>query len=335
MADKAPETKDDDFVVKIIDDDQQIDLFDDGPAKPDTKADADAAQADDKPRKKAAKKADSDDALATLQKRYDDAQAAIEAEKRARLTAEKDAADRAAELAAARKEHHALEGNTIASQKDAAQAAADKLQADLSKAWEDGDYGKASELQRKLSRAEAMLLRLDEQEADYKERPTPEPEPAKKADTPTPPRAPSNVDEWLAQAQLPDRAKQFLRDHPEFAPVGKSKAKWHMLNAAHEEALEEGNSFDTDNYYNFLTKRLIDSDEDDGDDDDMADDREDNKRPAAPVSRGSAPNGQRGGTVVRAHRRHVEAAEFLGMPLKEYMESRANLIKQGLINEND
>lgn len=319
--DKEAEPKEDDLVVQIIEDDQ-IDLFDDAPAE--------KAAAPEKP-KKAAKKADSDDTVAVLKQRYE---ATIEAERQKTLAAEKRASEREAELEVSRKRQTEAEGDVISNAKAAAQSHLKQLKADLAKAHNDGEYEKLGDIHEALARTASVLLRLDNDEADYKERrEAPPAEKAdKKADTPVAPKTPTNVDEWLAEAKLPERAKKFFRDHPEFAPIGKSKAKWHMLMATHEEAVEEGIQFDTGDYYNFLTKRLIDDE-----DDDVADDTEsDDKRvPAAPVSRGAPTRGANGGNVVKAHRRHVEAAEFLGIPIKKYMENRAKLIAEGVMNEND
>jgi len=327
--DKEPETKDDDLVVQIIEDDQ-IDLFDDGPDKKPDKTDE---QETEKPRRKAAKKPDGDDAIAQLKRQLDEANAGIKAEKEARASEAAKRSEMERELADARKRGETAEGDAISNAKSAAQAEADKHQADLAKAWEDGDYAKASDIQRKLARAEAVLLHLDREEADYKERKETAPkEPEKKAEAPATPKTPTNVDEWLAEANLPERAKKFFRDHPEFAPVGKSKAKWYMLQAAHEEAVEEGIQFDTGDYYNFLGKRLINDEGDDVEDDTENDDK---RVPAAPVSRGAPTRGPNGGVVIKAKREWVEAAAEQGMSIKKYMEIRNKLIAEGVIKENE
>lgn len=315
--DKEIEDKTDDLVVQIVEDDQ-IDLFDDGPP----------AVTEPKP-KKTAKKADKSadaaaekDAVTLMKERYEAAQKLADEERAKRIAAEKAAEERAAEVVSARKETHELQGNSIASQKEAAQAAADKLQADLSKAWEDGEYAKASELQRKLSRAEAVLLRLDEQEADYKERP--EPEAVKKADTPSPASDPFEA--YIAN--MPPKMQAWFREHPEAA---KDEEINYKARAADIAARRAGLNASQDEYYNFVNKRLG-YDIEDEDDDDVDDDieKDDKRVPAAPVSRGkSTPGG--GGTVVRASKQEVEAAEFLGMSIKEYKEIQAQLKASGEI----
>lgn len=314
------ETKDDQFTLEIIDDTQeQVDLFDDAPA----------AKPDKQSRKKADKKADSgDDAVALMKRQLDEANARIKTEADARAAESTKRAEIERELADARKRGEEAEGLSIVNAKSAAQAEADRIEADLAKAWEDGEYKKASELQRKLARAEAILLRLDGEEADHKERKASAPEPEKKTETPAAPKAPANLEEWLATVQLPERAKGFFRDHPEFAPINKNKAKYYMLNAAHEEALADGINFDTGDYYNFLNKRLIDDDEEDDDVDEP--DRDDGRVPPAPVSRSSPPSsgGQRG-TPVRATRAEVEMAEIFGMSVKEYKEYQAKAKANG------
>lgn len=325
---KEPENKDD-FEVKIVDDDAQISLFDDEPAKPDTQA----AEPEKKPRKKADKKADSgdDNIVETLKSRLAAAQKEADERREAEAAEKRRTAELQAELEKVRKAQADSEVEVISSSKAAAQAKAEQLQKELAKAWEDGEYTTAAKLQRDLARAEAILYDLDGQEATYKEKKQAQPEPEKK-----PAAAPANdLEAWLAGTQLPERARLWFREHPDaFA----DKEKFFRVQAGHAALDKKGVAFNTDAYYDGLNRYLgyLDDEEKDtdvADDDDDADDEPASRRAAAPVSRGSAPNGQR--QVVRAKRAHVEAAEFLEMSLKEYMEWRDNLIKQGLINEND
>lgn len=316
--DKQAAEKEVEPIIEIIEDNDQIDLFDDAPAE--------KVAAPEK-RKKADKKPDSDDALKELQRRHE---TALENERNARLAAEKRAAEREAELETARKRQVETEGDVISNAKAAALAAVEKATDEQAKAWEDGDYRKAAELNSKIARANAVLLNLDNQEADHKERAATAPaEPDKKADAPaSSPQA--AFDAFLKT--IPPRAQKLFTDNPD---LFHNKGNFALVNGAHAAATARGIIFDTDDYYNFITKRL--PDDDDGDDD-VADDDTDNddKRvPAAPVSRGAPARGPNGGPVVRAKREWVEAAEFLGMPIKKYMENRAKLIAEGVIKETD
>ena len=150
------------------------------------------------------------------------------------------------------------------------QRIADSIEKELAKAWEDGEYAKASQLQRKLARAEASLLSLDNQEADHKERvSTPPAEPAKKAD---PPAANSPLEAFIAP--MTEKMKAWFREHPD---AFHDEELRHTAFAADKAAQKQRITFDSDDYYNFINKRLgFDEPDDDGDDDNDDSDDDDN-----------------------------------------------------------
>lgn len=290
-----------DLLVEL--DDEQLGLFD----EPKT-------EVVDKPKRAkrvAAPVAEEDDAVTVLRQRHE---VALENERNARIAAEKRAAERDAELETARKRQAETEGDVISNAKAAAIAAAEKAQDELAKAWEDGDYKKASELNRKIARAEAVLHSLDNQEADHKERREAAPaEPAKKADPPTVSRQEA-FDAFLKT--IPPRAQKLFTDNPD---LFHNKGNFALVNGAHAAAQARGIIFDTDEYYNFINKRLPDDEPDDEGDDDVEEDTP-RRGAAAPVSREAVRTGTRRsdprGVYLTAEEREI--CEAAGISQKEY-----------------
>lgn len=305
-----------DLLIEL--DDEQLGLFD----EPKTEV-----VVEDKPKraKKAVSAPVADDDAAALRRQLDEANARVKAEADARAAEAARRAETERELEAARKRQTEVEGDVISNAKAAAQATADNLEKELERAWNDGDYGKAAQLQRKIARAEAILTNLDSQEADHKERRETAPaEPAKKAETPTVSRQ-EDFDAFLKT--IPPRAQKLFTDNPD---LFHNKGNFALVNGAHAAAQARGIIFDTDEYYNFITKRLPDDDDHDDDGDDDVDDDTPRRAAAAPVSREATRTGTRRTGEPRGEYLSAEERAFCdetGVTYKEYAAEKLKIKK--------
>ena len=318
------EDKKNDLIIEIEDDPTQTDLFID-PSEADKKPDAQAAELEKKPRKKADRKADSGDSdiVEQMKRQLADAQREANERREAEAAEKRRTAELQAELEKMRKAQADSEVEIISSSKAAAQAKAEQLQKDLSKAWNDGDYDEAAKLQRQMARAEAILYDLDGQEATHKEKKQAQPEPEKK-----PAPAANDLEAWLAQAGLPDGARAWFREHPD---AFVDKEKFFRVQAGHVALEKKGVTFNTDAYYDGLNRYLgyLDDEDNDVTDDDRDDDRDDNRpAPAARVSR-QAPSQRGDDSRVRLSRDELSHAEAMGITAQEYAAAKRNLMKEG------
>ena len=161
--------------------------------------------------------------------------------------AEQRAAQAAQEVQKARQEVASARTNVVASQYDtvtqglsAAQAEAAAAEQEYATAMEAGDFAKAGKAQRRMSAAEARIVRLDEAKADI--------EAAQKA----PPRVEQPVNADPVEAYIQARTEptaNWLREHRDWIADPKKNAK---LTAAHHDALSEGYVPDTKDYFDHV-----------------------------------------------------------------------------------
>lgn len=195
-----------------------------------------------------------DDPTKALAKQYEELEARAERERQAR-----DAADRRAEAASreavtarrdaaqARTETTEREYDTVLSGIEAAKSEATAAEGEYQAAFEKGDAVAMSGAQRKIARAEAKSVRLDEARADIearRSRTTDEAE-QRKLEAPQRPEPPADpVDAYIATRTEP--TARWLREHKDWIADQRKNAK---LTAAHYSAMGEGIAVDTPEYF--------------------------------------------------------------------------------------
>ena len=195
-----------------------------------------------------------DDAVAELKRQYK----ALEADNKRRQEREEAANRRAAEAASevtrAREEVRIVRSeitdsrlDTIVSGIAAAQAKADAAQRDYEAADEAGDVKKKAEAQRRMARAEAEAFRLEEAKGDLEARKA-----TPRTEETAPARAAADPFEDHLTKFTP-RTANWMRDHRDWVTDPRKSAK---LTGAHNFAVGEGLTPDTDEYFEYVEKTL-------------------------------------------------------------------------------
>jgi len=197
----------------------------------------------------------------------------------------------------------------------------DILKYNYSEAMSVGDYTKAAELQETMGMNSAKLMELERGRAHMENAP--------KVVAPEPPRHSDPV-EALA-SQLSPRSADWVRRNPQCVTDPRMYQK---MVAAHNLAVADGYTPDSDDYFGVIEDTLkiskrVDTDYDDDPTSGAA--KVTQRRsapPAAPVSRGGGGTGSRP-NEVRLTREEIETARDLGMTEKEYARNKALLKKEG------
>lgn len=184
-----------------------------------------------------------DPAINDLVQQYKDLEAKEKASNEAKADAERRARDAQVEADNAKREAAAARQaatnsnlDTITTALTAAQEAADAAQRDIELAISNQDAKAQADAQRRLARAEALVLRYDESKSDLE---------ARAKVKPAEPTRPSDPVEAYAQGRAPQTAN-WLRSHRDYVT---DQRKNHKLQAAHSNALSEGIEPDTDAYF--------------------------------------------------------------------------------------
>lgn len=259
------------------------------------------------------------------------AQKARDAEFLARTKAE-------AEVSRSRIESEQSQMETLNAAISAAKAEADAAQQQIEIAMGEGDAKKQAEAYRALARAEANIGRLADgkDELEYRinvmraeakkvvEAKTAEPEKTEE-------RPVEKIDP-IESLQVPDRAKEWLREHREYAEDARKNAK---LQVAHWEALDEGHKEFSTPYFAAI-ERLLGLGKQEEVEEEVSDDNEEvevsepvrkQSKPeqrrssivSAPVSRDSTSSGDAPSkTKVRLSKEQAEFAQMAGISPAEY-----------------
>ncbi len=200
------------------------------------------------------------DPIADLQAQYKEMEAAKAAEQTQREAAERRAeSERQARVSAekvadtARTEVTETRLGTVEQGLEHAQNEAASAEAAYAQAMEAGNFAEAAKQQRIMARAEATTLRLSESKADLEaEKATPKTERREQ-------RAPVDdpVEMFLSRCS-PETAK-WLRAHPDEARIMATNSdprRAAKMNAAHNDAIAEGISLDTPEYFGHVEKFL-------------------------------------------------------------------------------
>jgi len=259
--------------------------------------------------------------IAALEKSNREFQERAEAERVAKTEALKRVQEREAEFGK-------LQEQTVNSQQEAIDAAlaaveieAESAQREIEQALAIADGKALGEAQRKMSRAEARRIALENGkealEREIKERPKPveiKPEPV----------------DPLENVNIPNLAKQWLRSHPDYLNDARKNSK---LQALHWDVVDEGYQPYSQEYFERVEQRLgLRPEPHLEDDDDMEDEPQPvvRKKPvvSAPPSR-EVPEGNTGRVPrkVTLSAAEKEAARISGVSDEEYAKNKLKLLQ--------
>jgi hypothetical protein len=246
----------------------------------------------------------------------------LEQERQARIQAEKQAHLAAQAVAEAKNEVQDTNLQLVKNAIDTVKRNNDVLKYNYSEAMAVGDYAKAAEIQETMGMNAAKLMELERGRQHM--------ETAPKYEAPQVQTQYDPVEDMASK--LSPRSAQWLRRNPNFATDPRLFQK---MVAAHNIALADGHSPDTDDYFSSIedtlriNKRVVVEDEDPMDSAAKVTQRR--APPAAPVTRsgtgtGSRPNASR---LTAAER---EIARDIGMTEEDYARNKMLMQKEGRMN---
>lgn len=228
----------DDVIVAL-----EPDLFEGGKGAEGDKLETVVAKAaPDKAVTKVADKAPSQELLDQFKTQAQTEKTRREAAERSVATERQGREQASRERDAAREEVADRELDTINAGLDAAKTEADAASIEYQTAFDTGDAAKMAASQRKIARAEAKSVRLDEAKSDLEARKAARPEQRTDAARQ---EAPADPVERYVQGRTESTAN-WLRAHPDWITDQRKNAK---LTSAHYAAVSEGLSPDTDEYF--------------------------------------------------------------------------------------
>jgi hypothetical protein len=219
-------------------------------------------------------------------------------------------------------EIHRLKKTTVESQVEAignalaaASAEAEAAQHDIEKALELGDFKGQADAYRRLATATTNISKLEDGKVELEAL-------AKVASEPVKPEAPKDP---LEAMNIPNTAKEYLREHPELLTNQRLNAK---IQSLHYDIIEEGHKAYSPEYFESMDVHL-------GYKEQIVNEKEEEDEPvqrtrfmSAPVSREAPANaqGERPGKVTLSVAQK-EAAKIAGITEKEYAEQVMELRK--------
>jgi len=246
----------------------------------------------------------------------------LEEERSARIAAEKAANEAKQNAFRAQNEVADTNLHLINNAIDSVKANTLNLKSAYAQAMAAGDYDSAADIQQTMAENSAKLLQLEQGKQAL------ESSPKQKAPEPVQ----SDPVEALA-SQLSSRSAQWVRAHPEYA---RNPNLYRKMIAAHELAMADGISPDTDDYFDSIENTLRIRRDAPVQAEATADAAKVTQRrtapPAAPVSRsGNAGTGNRP-NVVRLTKDEREMAQMMGMTDQEYAKNKLALQREGKLN---
>ena len=190
------------------------------------------------------------------------------------------------------------------------------LKANYAMALKNGDFTKAAEINSEMNETAAQLQQLNNGLEAMKAKPKAQPQPQRSSDP---------VEAFAAQ--LTPRSADWVRAHPEFVKDARLNRK---MIAAHELAVADGYTPDTDGYFSAIEQTLKVGQRAQPEEDASASaakvtQRRDAAPAAAPVSRG----GSNRSNVVRLTAAEREMAEMMNMKPEDYAKNKMALQKEG------
>jgi hypothetical protein len=294
------------------------------------------------------KKKEDEEALAAsnsdLKRQLDEMKAAVEESRKQTQAAQTRQAELDAKIREREQENHQYlsraeeaEYQSVLTAMAAAEGEAESSNRDLEAALTDGDHKKAADAQRRIARAEAKLVQLEEGKDILERRKSQAAARAEEARKNPP--APQNlsVEQQIdaVNALLPSQ-KAWLKEHSD---SWTDQRKNMRLQGAHVEAEDKGLQPGTKGYFEYLEERLgykkPDPTNDDDDDDDGPDQnkRRQERRTlvSAPVSRDAKDNSGKSKTKITLSEKQLEAAQIAGVDPQTYAR---NLMKLNAMKED-
>jgi hypothetical protein len=243
----------------------------------------------------------------------------LEAERAGRAAAEKKLHQAAREVHIARNEVDETNLQLVVNAIDTVSRDIELLSQAHTQAMQNGDFDRATKIQREMASNEAKLLQLNNGREAMESAPR----------QPEPQMPPADPVEAFA-AQLSPRSADWVRRHPEFVRDARLNSK---MIAAHNLAVADGIPTDTDDYFAAIEETLkIGSRNVQADTGDQhaakVVQRRDAAPAAAPANRG---NQSTSSNVVRLSAAQREMAEMMGMKPEEYAKNMVALKKEGKI----
>lgn len=243
----------------------------------------------------------------------------LEAEKAARREAEKKLHQAAKDVHRSRAEVDDTNLQLVVNAIDTVNRDIELLSQAHTFAMQNGDFERATQIQREMSANEAKLLQLENGREAMQNAPRqPEPE-----------MVPSDPVEAFASS-LSTKSADWVRRHPEYVRDPRLNAK---MIAAHNLAVADGIPTDSDDYFASIEETLkIKPRAAQTDTDDQFAAKVVQRRDAAPAAAPANRGGQsRSSNVVRLSAAQIEMAEMMGMKPEDYAKNMVALKKEGKI----
>ena len=252
----------------------------------------------------------------------------LEQERMARSEAERQARQAREQVHQANNEVHDSNLQLVRNAIETVKGTSEHLKRAYAEALSVGDYGKSAEIQEAMSINSARLMELERGRVAMENAPpqaAPQAAQQQRANDPV---------ESLA-SQLSPKSADWVRKNPQCVTDPRLYQK---MVAAHNLAVADGYSPDTDDYFGFIEDTLkinrrqaparVEAETDDPLSSASAPAQRRSAPPAAPVTRAGTANGQRP-DVVRLSRAEAETARDLGMTEQEYARNKQLLKKEG------
>ena len=252
----------------------------------------------------------------------------LEQERMARAEAERQARQAQQQVHQANNEVHDSNLQLVRNAIETVKGTSEHLKRAYAEALSVGDYGKSAEIQEAMSINSARLMELERGRVAMENAPpqaAPQPAQQQRANDPV---------EALA-SQLSSKSADWVRKNPQCVTDPRLYQK---MVAAHNLAVADGYSPDSDDYFGFIEDTLkinrrqaparVEAETEDPLSSASAPAQRRSAPPAAPVTRAGTANGQRP-DVVRLSRAEAETARDLGMTEQEYARNKQLLKKEG------
>jgi len=221
----------------------------------------------------------------------------------------------------------------------AAEGEADSGNRDLETAMANGDHKAAADANRRIARAEAKLVQLEDGKNALEARKSQAAARAEEERRNPPKPQNISVDQQIdsVNALLPSQ-KTWLKAHPD---AWTDQRKNMRLQGAHVEAEDQGLTAGTQKYFDYLEERLgykkVETQDDDDDEPRQTQHRQERRTlVSAPVSRDTPSNGGKSKTKITLSEKELEAASISGIDPQTYAKNMLKLRamkEEGYYNE--
>jgi hypothetical protein len=273
-------------------------------------------KAEDFPEKKQSKELEPEEGLENLR-------AQLEQERAARIKAEQMAQQHSETASKAQNEVQDSNLHLVNNAIETIKQNSEMLKASYREAMSVNDYDRSAEIQQAMSTNAAKLLQLEQGKQALESQPKVQPQ-----------RYQNNDPVEVLASQLTPRSAQWVRAHPQCATDPRLYQK---MIAAHNIAMADGHSADSDEYFEAiedtlkLGKRVDVSDSNDPTSEAAKPTQRRAAPPSAPVSRSGNGTGSRP-NMVRLTSAEREMASLMGQTDQEYARNKIALQKEGKLN---